>query len=101
MLDLTVYDFFTNVLLIIWRMHKQYTPGPLACIEAIGEQELKAWTKNYSGASRMLSSPHIGRWALLQWGTLAALSFFVVVVVAVAVAVVTVVIVVVVAYDWA
>ena len=36
---------------------------------SIGERELKAWTKNYTGASRMLSSPHMGRWALLQWGT--------------------------------
>ena len=36
---------------------------------SIDERELRAWTKNYTGASRMLSSPHIGRWALLQWGT--------------------------------
>ena len=31
---MNLHDFFTDVLLIIWRMRKQYTPGPLACIEA-------------------------------------------------------------------
>ena len=39
---MNLHDFFTDVLLIIWRMRQQYTPGPLACIEASKKGDLIA-----------------------------------------------------------
>ena len=39
---MNLHDFFTDVLLIIWRMRKQYFPGLLACIEATTQHALFA-----------------------------------------------------------